>query len=59
MPARAQRAIQLAAEALEPTVRSFPVDRATLRSPEDVRSWLARTETALLEAVKTGPVLIN
>ena len=59
MPARAQRAIELAAKALEPTVRAFPVERATLRSPEDVQNWLARTEAALLDAVKSGPVLIN
>jgi hypothetical protein len=59
MPARAQRAIELAAKALEPTVRAFPVERATLRSPEDVQNWLARTEATLLDAVKSGPILIN
>jgi hypothetical protein len=59
MPARAQRAIELAAKALEPTVRGFPVERATLRSPQDVRDWLGRTEATLLEAVKSGPILIN
>ena len=59
MPARAQRAIELAAKALEPTVRAFSVERATLRSTEDVQNWLARTEAALLDAVKSGPVLIN
>ena len=59
MPARAQRAIELAARALEPTVRAFSVERATLQSPEDVRNWLARTEATLLDALKSGPVLIN
>lgn len=59
MPSRAQRAIELAAKALEPTVRAFPVERATLRSPQDVQDWLTRTEATLLDAVKSGPILIN
>ena len=59
MPSRAQRAIELAAKALEPTVRAFSVERATLRSPEDVQTWLARTEATLLDAVRSGPILIN
>lgn len=59
MPARAQRAIELAARALEPSVRRFPLERSTLHSAEDVRDWLTRTEAALLEAVESGPVLIN
>jgi hypothetical protein len=59
MPARAQRAIELAAKILEPAVRALSVERATLRSPEDVQNWLSRTEATLLDAVKSGPVLIN
>lgn len=59
MPSRAQRAIELAAKALEPTVRAFPVERATLRSPEDVSTWLERTEARLREAIQSGPILIN
>jgi hypothetical protein len=59
MPARAHRAIELAARSLEPMVRAFSIERATLQSPEDVRSWLARMEATLLDAVKLGPVLIN
>jgi hypothetical protein len=59
MPARAQKAIELAARALEPTVRVFQMERMTLRSAEDVRNWLTRAEQTLLEAVKSGPVLIN
>ena len=51
--------IELAAKALEPTVRAFPVERSTLRSPQDVQDWLGRAEASLLEAVKSGPILIN
>jgi hypothetical protein len=59
MLSRAQRAIELAAKALEPTVRALSVERSTLRSPQDVQDWLSRTEATLLEAVKSGPILIN
>ena len=59
MPARAQRAIELAAKSMEPTVRTFPIERSTLRSTEDVQNWIARTEAALLDAIESGPVLIN
>jgi hypothetical protein len=59
MPARAQRAIGLAAKALEPSVRPFSLERSTLNSAEDVRNWLSRTEAALLDAVKSGPILVN
>jgi hypothetical protein len=58
-PARAQRAIELAAKELEPTVRSVPLERATLRSKDDVRTWVARTEAQLLGAIEAGPILIT
>ncbi len=35
------------------------IDRATLRNEEDVNEWLTRQKTALLEALKDGPVLIQ
>lgn len=57
--ARAQRALELAARALEPTVRAVSIERATLRSPEDVRDWLGRQERTLLQAIESGPILIN
>jgi hypothetical protein len=56
---RAQRAVELAAKLLEPKVRPLTLERTTLRSEEDVRGWLSRQERKLLEAVKSGPVLVN
>ena len=31
----------------------------TLKTPEDVATWLAETEAELLEKIKKGPVVIN
>jgi hypothetical protein len=59
MVRRAQRALEQAAKALEPTVRPLSIDKVTLRSEDDVRAWLTRTEVQLLEAVKQGPVLVS
>jgi hypothetical protein len=56
---RAQRAVELAAKLLEPKVQPLNIERAMLRSEEDVRGWLSRQEVRLLEAVKTGPVQVN
>jgi hypothetical protein len=56
---RAERALELAARYLEPKVRVINLERATLRSEEDVRQWLGRQEKLLVEAIKQGPVLVN
>jgi hypothetical protein len=57
--ARAQRALELAAKTLEPTVRAVSLERATLRSNEDVRDWLGRQERRLLTEIENGPILVN
>lgn len=56
---RLQRALELAARYLEPKVQTISLERATLRTAEDVRNWLTRQETVLLDAVAAGPVLVN
>jgi hypothetical protein len=56
---RVQRAIQSAAKLLEPRVQPVSVERATLRSEDDVHGWVARQQERLLEAVRVGPVLIQ
>ena len=53
------RAIERAAKLLEPKVRSVAIERTTLRNEKDVNEWLARQKTALLQALKDGPVLIQ
>lgn len=56
---RAQRAVERAAKLLEPKVQPVSLERAMLRSEEEVRDWLTRQETRLLEAVRRGPVQVN
>ena len=56
---RFARALELAAKLLEPQARAIRLERATLRSEEEVRRWLDRQERVLLEAVKQGPVLVD
>jgi len=59
IPGRVQQAIERAAKMLEPKVRSVAIERATLRDEDDVNEWLSRQRTALLQALKDGPVLIQ
>lgn len=59
IPGRAQWALELAAKRLEPKVRTVNLERATLRSEEDVRHWLERQEKVLVAAVKDGPILVS
>ena len=54
---RIQQAIERAAKLLEPKLRAVPIERATLRTEEEVDQWLTRQKTALLQALKDGPVL--
>lgn len=56
---RVQQAIERAARLLEPKVRPIAIERATLRSPQDVERWLERQKGMLLGAVRDGPVLIQ
>lgn len=56
---RVQRALELAAKYLEPKVKVVNIERATLRTKDDVDKWLERTGRTLSEAVKQGPVLVN
>lgn len=56
---RVQRALEQAARLLEPKVRPFAIERATLATPEDVREWLDRQQKALLTAIEDGPVLVS
>jgi hypothetical protein len=56
---RAQRAMELAARTAEPRIQPVTLERATLRTDTDVQAWVRRQESALLEAVKRGPVLVR
>jgi hypothetical protein len=56
---RVGRALELAAKHLEPKVRMVNLERATLRSEQDVQGWIERQEKLLLEEIKKGPVLVS
>ena len=57
---------QLFAEALaeadrqiEPQVRHVKIDRATLRTPEEVTAWADRTSQKLVKEVAKGPIVVG
>lgn len=59
VPARMSQAIQRAARRLEPEVQTVTLEKATLRTEEDVDAWLDRQKKRVLDALKQGPVLID
>ena len=56
---RQARAAEKAARMAEPTVQTVTLERATLRSEEDVRAWSQRQEEKLLAAIARGPALVG
>ena len=56
---RVARALQRAAQLLEPKARAIPLERATLRDAAEVEAWSERQKQTLLRAVADGPVLVN
>ena len=58
-PGRIQSALERAAKLLEPQAQMFRPERATLRTDADVEAWVGRQRSALSEAIKRGPVVIN
>jgi hypothetical protein len=59
VPGRVANALQAAAILLEPQVRPISVEKALLKTAEDVRQWTERQQKALLEAVGKGPVQVQ
>jgi hypothetical protein len=56
---RATRALNLAAQKLEPKVRPVTIERTTLRTKDDVIAWSERQKVKLIDALADGPVLID
>ncbi len=56
---RQANAAMKAARKAEPTVQTVPLERATLRTPEDVEAWTARQKERLLKAIERGPALVS
>ena len=44
---------------IEPKIRHVRLGSATLRTPEEVRTWIEETEHELLEQVRRGPVAVG
>ena len=43
---------------VEPKTHHVKLGRATLRSPEEVKAWVEKTEQDLLEHLKQGPIVV-
>lgn len=59
IPSRVEKALQQAAQLLEPKVQFVAVDRAMLKTEADVDAWLASQRKKLVEALKSGPVQVQ
>lgn len=59
LPSRFVRVQQDAARLTEPQVTFVPLPRRTLKTPDEIRDWLAEVEQQLIEALGQGPVSIK
>jgi len=59
LPQQFASAAIAAARLLEPKTQSVHLTSATLKTPEDVKAWLAKTEQHLLAKLPAGPVVIS
>jgi hypothetical protein len=58
VPARVDKALQQAAQLLEPRIQFIAVDRAMLKTEAEVDAWLVGQRKKLIEALKVGPVQV-
>ena len=49
----------LADKLVEPKTHKAKLGSATLRTPEEVKAWAAKTELELLEQLKQGPIVVS
>jgi hypothetical protein len=59
IPARVAKALQQAAQLLEPKVQFVTLERSVLKTEADVEAWLARQRDRLLNTLPNGPVQIQ
>jgi hypothetical protein len=59
LPERFRQAALAAAKLLEPKTQSVKLKSGTLKTPEEVKAWLAETEEDLLAKLEKGPIVIN
>ena len=48
-----------AGKLVEPKTHHVKLGSATLRTPEEVKAWVEKSERELLEQIKKGPVVVN
>lgn len=56
---RQAKAAERAARIAEPSVQTVTLERATLRTEDEVRAWSRRQEEKLLAAIRRGPALVG
>jgi hypothetical protein len=59
LPQQFANAALAAARLLEPKVQKVQVTSGTLRSADEVRQWIGKTEQELLEKLSDGPIMIS
>jgi hypothetical protein len=58
LPTRFQNAASKAVKLLEPKIQQVRLSSGTLRTDDEVRTWLAAQENTLIERLKKGPLVI-
>ena len=56
---RQAKAAEHAARKAEPSVQTITLERATLRTADDVEAWAGRQKQKLLDAIARGPALVG
>jgi hypothetical protein len=59
LPARFAEARADAIRALEPKTQTVSLRSDTLRTPDDVKTWIGETEKNLLKRLEAGPIVIS
>ncbi len=59
LPRRFANAALCAARMLEPKTQQVRLERATLRTAEEVKAWVTRTEAELLTRLRDGPIVLG
>ncbi|MCA9126638.1 MAG: BREX system P-loop protein BrxC [Planctomycetales bacterium] len=59
IPGRFSAALAQAGKLLEPKLQQVRLTSGTLKTPEDIKQWLAQQETELVARLKNGPIIIS
>ncbi|QDV91803.1 hypothetical protein RAS2_29090 [Phycisphaerae bacterium RAS2] len=59
LPSRFANAAVKAAKLLEPKIQQVKLTSGTLKTPNEVKAWVAEKQCELLERLKSGPIVIS